>query len=133
MKVLLDSGVWWWRFHRLPLAKGLTEFLEREVSEFWLSPVSVAEMLYKWRHKPKLLPGPDPASWLDGALTGFRVAPFSLAVARRAGLWDWQHGDPADRILAATAVELDLTLTHTDLVLKALPGFPQRYFPAVKH
>jgi PIN domain nuclease of toxin-antitoxin system len=46
-------------------------------------------------------------------------------------LWDWSHGDLVDRTLAAIAAETGLVLVHTDTVLKGLPGFPQRYFPAV--
>jgi PIN domain nuclease of toxin-antitoxin system len=130
MKALLDSGVWWARWHGLPLHSGLQEAL-KEVTEWWLCPLSIAEMLYKWRHKPKVLPGPNPALWLNRSLSGFRMASISPAAAQLAGLWDWRHGDPVDRLLCAVAKTEGLTLIHTDTVLKDLPGFPQRYFPKV--
>lgn len=129
MKVLLDSGIWWRRFHQLPLAPNLKALLAHPDTEFWLCPVSVEEMLFKWRHKPHHLPAPHPDTWLMESLRGFRLAPVTWAAARLAGLWDWQHGDPVDRLLAAVAKTEDLTLVHTDTVLKDLPGFPQRYFP----
>jgi PIN domain nuclease of toxin-antitoxin system len=130
MKALLDSGVWWRRYHRLPLSGELMRCLSG-VTEWWLSPLSVAEMLFKWRHKPAMLPAPAPDGWLENSLQGFRLAHLSVEAARLAGLWDWSHGDPVDRCLAAIARAEGLTLIHTDARLKDLAGFPQRYFKAV--
>ena len=44
---------------RIATGRRLARFLEQEVSEFWLCPVSVQEMLYKWRHRS--CRAPDPA------------------------------------------------------------------------
>lgn len=129
MKALIDSGIWWRRFHRLPLPKKLEEAFD-EVTEWWLSPLSVAEMLFKWRHKPGTLPAPPPEIWLERSLQGYRLAPLTFEAARLAGTWGWKHGDPVDRLLAGIAKAGDLTLWHTDTKLKGLPGFPQRYFAA---
>jgi PIN domain nuclease of toxin-antitoxin system len=52
--------------------------------------------------------------------------------AQQAGLWQWPHGDLVDRVLAAIAAETGLVLIHTDQVLKALSGFPQKYFRGVE-
>lgn len=128
MKVLLDTGVWFRRYHRLPLRPSLVKFLETEVTEFHLSPLSVAEISFKWQRGR--LPGiPDPAAWVDHSLENFVLEPASPAAARQAGLWDWSHGDLVDRLLAAIAAESGLVLVHTDRVLKGLEGFSQRYFP----
>jgi len=132
MKLLLDSGVWWWQYHRLPLAPGLRALLATPGAALYLCPLSVTEMLYKWRHKPKRLPGPPPAQWLAHSLTGFHLAPFTWEAAELAGLWEWPHGDPIDRALAAVAQVQNLTLVHTDTVLRGLAGFPQKYFPKVE-
>jgi PIN domain nuclease of toxin-antitoxin system len=129
MRALIDSGLWWRRYHGLPMSPRLARFLEQEVSEFWLCPLSVQEMLYKWRHRK--LPAPDPAFWLAEATAGFRMAPVTFEVTRVAGLWEWPHGDPVDRLLAAVASTEGLTLLHTDQRLRELTGFPQRYFPNV--
>lgn len=130
MRALIDSGVWWNRYHGLPLHPRLVATLNT-VTEWYLCPLSIEEMLYKWRHKPKHLPAPDPATWLDHSLQGYRPALLTFESARQAGLWDWPHGDPVDRALAAIARTEDLRLIHTDMVLKDLPGFPQLYFPKV--
>lgn len=76
------------------------------------------------------LPCPDPAGWLDEALDGFEMIPITESIARKAALWDWEHKDPADRIIAAAACIHGVELWHSDTVLKRLPGFPQRYFKA---
>ena len=128
MKVILDSGVWWRMSLRLPMKKPLADFLKHDVTEWWLSPFAASEMLYKVNHKK--LVAPADADWLAEAVRGYRIAPFSLAAGIRAGNWNWQHGDPVDRCMAAIAVEEGLTLIHTDKILKDLTGFPQRYFPA---
>ena len=127
MRVLLDSGVWWRFAGKLPMKKALTDFLHNDVTEWWLSPFAVAEMLYKVKHKR--LPAPPHAGWLEEAVRGYRIAPFSLAAGTQAGQWDWAHGDPVDRCMAAIALTEGLTLIHTDMVLRDLRGFPQRYFP----
>lgn len=128
MKVLLDSGVWWRKSGKLPMKKPLADFLENDVTEWWLSPFAVAEMLYKVKHKK--LPAPVGADWLNESLQGYRIAPFTIEAGKIAGSWNWKYGDPVDRCIAAVAVSEGLTLIHTDTVLKNLAGFPQLYFPA---
>ena len=127
MKVLLDTGVWWRRTFGLPIQPALRRFLEQAVTEWWLSPLSVAEMTYKITHKG--LPAPKDPGWLVLALQGYNLAPISFEAGRVAGSWPWKHGDPVDRCLAAVALVEGLTLVHTDTKLKRFSGFPQRYFP----
>jgi PIN domain nuclease of toxin-antitoxin system len=43
-------------------------------------------------------------------------------------LWEWEHKDPADRLIAATAEWHGIELWHTDTILEKLKGFPHRYF-----
>ena len=126
MKALLDSGVWWRRTLDLPLPASLRKFLQDDVTEWWLSPLSVTEMFYKVTHRG--LPAPQKAGWLAEALSGYRLAPFTFEAGQLAGEWPWKHGDPVDRCLAAIASTQRLTLIHTDTRLKNLDGFPQRCF-----
>ena len=126
MRALIDSGVWFRRYHRLPWSVALETFLSNEVTEFCLSPVSILEITFKWRHGR--LPCPSPEQWLDDALEHYRLLPVTMAIARQAGLWDWPHGDPADRLITATAGAHELMLIHTDVTLRRLTGFSQRYF-----
>ena len=127
MKVLLDTGVWFRRYHGLPLRKSLQRFLCEEVTEYHLCPLSVAEIAFKWQRGR--LPGvPDPKLWVPRSLENFVLEPPSASASLQAGLWDWAHGDLVDRTLAAIAVETNLTLTHTDSLLRRFSGFPQKYF-----
>lgn len=128
MKVLLDTGVWFRRYHGLPMKASLVDFLETQVTAFHLCPLSVAEITFKWR-RGRLSGVPDPQLWIAHSLENFALENPSAMAARQAGLWDWEHGDLVDRLLAAIAWETGLTLIHTDRVLKGLDGFPQHYFP----
>lgn len=129
MRILLDTGVWFRRYHQLPLKPSLGTFLEDQDHEFHLCPLSIAEITFKWQRGR--LPGiPDPSRWIDHSLENFLLVHPSPAAAKLAGLWNWSHGDLIDRLLAAIASDSDLLLIHTDRTLKKLTGFPQRYFPA---
>lgn len=128
MKVLIDTGVWFRRYHGLPLKRSLVNFLDNEVTEYHLCPLSIAEITFKWQRGR--LPGvPDPCKWVEHSIENYMIQMPSVAASLKAGLWEWEHGDLVDRILSAIAFETKLTLVHTDRVLKSLDGFPQRYFP----
>lgn len=130
MKALLDTGVWFRRYHSLPMKASLKAFLADDVTEFHLCPLSVAEIAFKWRRGR--LPGVrDPREWVEHSLENYFMEIPTSTSSLQAGLWDWQHGDLVDRTLAAIAAEADLVLVHTDSVLKNLQGFPQRYFPSL--
>ena len=127
MKVLLDTGVWFRRYHGLPMSLPLRDFLNEQVDEFHICPLSVSEICYKWQRGR--LPGiPDPQRWIAHSLQNFVIEMPDSVAAMAAGLWDWSHGDLVDRTLAAIAKDRDLTLIHTDKVLKNLTGFPQKWF-----
>ena len=111
------------------LRKSLVEFLETEVSEFYLCPVSIMEMFYKIKHKRE--PEPEFPDWQNRVLDGFIIAPVSFKAAAKAGSWDWEHGDPCDRLIAAVAAVDGITLVHNDSKLEKLWGFPQLYFKNV--
>ncbi len=126
MKALLDTGVWFRRYHRLPMSRALRQYLD-EVTEFYLSPLSVAEICYKWQ-RGKLPQVPDPRTWVAHAVENFIMIDLSPAGALQAGLWPWAHGDLVDRSLAAISSDSGITLLHTDKVLRDLEGFPQKWF-----
>ena len=127
MNVLLDTGVWFRRYHRLPLKPSLKKFLD-EATAFHLCTLSITEISFKWQRGR--LPGiADPAEWIQHSLENFILEEPNSAACLQAGRWTWPHGDLVDRLLAAVAQERSLTLIHTDSVLKGLTGFPQKYFP----
>jgi PIN domain nuclease of toxin-antitoxin system len=113
LKLLLDTHIWLWRFREPSrLGKRVLQHLNDPANELWLSPISTWEALtlhYKGRIRIK----EDLSEWLAMATAGSQEAPFTheiALIARQLPL----HQDPADRILAATAEVLDLTLVTAD-------------------
>jgi PIN domain nuclease of toxin-antitoxin system len=100
------------------LGRRVLQQLKDEANELWLSPISTYEALtlhYKGRFE---IDG-NLTEWLARATAGTREAPLTheiALVARQLSL----HQDPADRILAATAEVLDLTLVTADERLRGL-------------
>jgi PIN domain nuclease of toxin-antitoxin system len=128
MEALIDTGVWFRRYHGLPMKPSLKKFLQSEITVFHLCTLSIAELTFKWQRGR--LPGvPNPKEWLNHSLENFVIEEPSLNACLSAGLWNWPHGDFVDRTLAGVAADRGLTLIHTDSCLKDLTGFPQRYFP----
>jgi len=52
----------------------------------------------------------------------FDLAPLTTEIARRASLLDWSHRDPFDRMIAATALELQAPLVSMDRVFDGVTG-----------
>jgi PIN domain nuclease of toxin-antitoxin system len=129
VRVLADTGIWFRFVRRLPLPRKVESTLANAETQRYLCPISSMEILRKWQ--TGRLPCPDPRDWLDEAIQGFEVLPITEPIARLAASWDWEHKDPADRLIAATAERHGIELWHTDTGLARLAGFPQRYFKGV--
>ena len=125
MRVLADTNLFVKFYHRQPLPSVVEASLEAGTTERFVSPVSVIEIYRLWQARRILI---NPESWLNAALESWTVLPITVPIARQSVLWGWPHRDPADRILAATAMVEQMELWHTDTLLKRLRGFPQRYF-----
>ena|ERR1017187_10416287 len=125
MRILADTNLFVKFCHQQPLPVGVEAVLESELAERFISAVSIIEIYRLWQKRRVLI---DPETWLDAALESWTVLPITVPIARQSVLWDWPHKDPADRILAATAKVEKIELWHTDVVLKKISGFPQRYF-----
>ena len=61
----------------------------------------------------------DPAGKIAGE--GMITLPITLQHARAAGLLDWRHRDPFDRMLAAQAIAEGAVLVTADRVFADLP------------
>lgn len=119
MRLLLDTHIWLWSLSEpRRIGRRVLGQLKDEANELWLSPISTYEALtlhYKGRFE---IDG-NLTEWLARATAGTREAPLTheiALVARQLPL----HQDPADRILAATAEVLDLTLVTADARLLGL-------------
>ena len=132
MRVLADTNLFIYFSNTLPMPEAAEDVFKNEQTERCLSAISIVEIFRLWK-KGELKENPD--SWLDLALPSWTVLPVTVAVARQSVLWPWEHKDPADRIIAATAMIEEVQFWHTDTVLKNLTGFPHRYFKnvALKH
>ena len=125
MRVLADTNVFICFTRRLPVDPQIERALSDPDAERCLSPVSIIELYRKWQSGDV----PDnPDTWLEKALPAWTILPVTVPIARQSVLWSWPHKDPADRLLAATAVVDQIELWHTDTRLKKFTGFPQRYF-----
>ena len=117
--VLLDTHVWvWLMLGDNRLGKGNRRMLEQAVPEGRLrvSVISVWEVTML-ETKGRLTLASDCENWVREALTapGIRLVELTPHIAicstRLPGVF---HGDPADRILLATARELGATLLTAD-------------------
>ncbi len=119
MKLLLDTHIWLWSLSEPKrIGRVTATHLKNPANELWLSPMSTWEAL-TLHYKGRFEIDEDIESWFSRATIGLHEAPFTheiAVVARRLEL----HQDPADRILAATAQVLDLTLVTADQRLLGL-------------
>ena len=113
MRLLLDTHIWLWTLSDPKrLGRRVLQQLKDEANELWLSPISTYEAL-TLHYKGRFEIDENLTEWLARATAGTREAPLTheiALVARQLRL----HQDPADRILAATAEVLDLTLVTAD-------------------
>ncbi len=113
MRLLLDTHIWLWSLSEpRRIGRRVLVQLKDQENELWLSPMSTYEALtlhYKGRFE---IDG-DLSTWLARATAGTREAPLTHEIALVARQLQ-MHQDPADRILAATAEVLDLTLVTAD-------------------
>jgi PIN domain nuclease of toxin-antitoxin system len=129
LRLLLDTHIWLWSLREPErLARRVTEALTASGNERWLSPVSTWEALVL-HAKGRLRLHEDSALWLARATANTREAPLTHEIALAAAQLSWNHRDPADRFLAATAQVLGLTLVTADerlLALKEIPTLANR-------
>jgi PIN domain nuclease of toxin-antitoxin system len=116
LKLLLDTHVW---VHQVlepeKLTRRVVRALENPENELWLSAVSLVEvqsLIYKGRIRVEQ-PADD---WIRSGLASVLVleAPVTFEIALSAESFREWLTDPFDRILAATAQVLELTLVTAD-------------------
>jgi PIN domain nuclease of toxin-antitoxin system len=119
LRLLLDTHIWLWSLSEpRRIGRRVLVQLKDQDNELWLSPMSTYEALtlfYKGRFEIE----EDLSEWLARASAGTREAPLTHEIALVARQLQ-MHQDPADRILAATAEVLDLTLVTADQRLLGL-------------
>jgi PIN domain nuclease of toxin-antitoxin system len=114
VKLLLDTHVWIWSMSKPEkLAPKVRRALEKPGQQLWLSPVSAWEVALLVEKGRMRIEGHLEA-WLPKAVARFQEAPVSHDIAAAFADIRLPHGDPADRLLLATARVLHLTLVTAD-------------------
>lgn len=121
MKYLLDTHVWIWSLlEPSKLSPSTRELLIDPSHRLFLSPISIWETLILIEKK-RLQVASTPGLWVKEALRSspLRQAPLTQAIALRSRVIDLPHQDPADRFIAATALEYGWMLITADHLLLA--------------
>ena len=118
--VLLDTHAWIWSLMDSARLRSRVKEAILAADAVYVSPISIYEVVRKvaigkW---PEIVPN------LDALLAEQQTvsAPFTRAVAARAGALDWAQSDPFDRLIAATAIEMGWELISKDAEFDALDG-----------
>nr|WP_246462923.1 type II toxin-antitoxin system VapC family toxin [Nitrospirillum iridis] len=114
---MLDTHAWAWSLGRDPRLSPAARAAMEKADAVFVSPVSFFEIAQKVRlgKWPEMAPF---VARLPSLLEeqGGLVADVEPAVCIAAGLMDWAHRDPFDRLLAATATHHKLPLVSADAV-----------------
>ncbi|MBE0549692.1 MAG: type II toxin-antitoxin system VapC family toxin [Rubrivivax sp.] len=126
--IVLDTHIWYWWINadRGRVSSAQIEAL-RTTARVGVSAVSCFEMAHAVRRGRIELPVPM-REWFAKALGGSRIELFPLtpAIASRAVDLTDRHRDPFDRIIIATALELDGQLASADGQFAAYPELAGR-------
>lgn len=125
-RLLLDTHIWLWYLGASPnLSSSLREALDSSLGLIWLSPISVWEASVLAQKGRIRLPLAF-EEWFEESMHQWvlREAAINFEIARSAHALDLPHGDPADRLLAATAMVYDLHLVTLDRHLVKAPWLP---------
>jgi PIN domain nuclease of toxin-antitoxin system len=123
VKYLLDSHVVDWARnadHRLShKVRALLD--EASPDDLAISDVTVSELA---RHlvMGKIKVSVEPEVWLETAVADFTILSITPAIALLAARLDWEHRDPCDRHIVATAATHKLPLLTIDEKIHGLVG-----------
>ena len=116
MKLLLDTHIWLWYLQGSDrLSENLQQIMALPETELWLSPISVWEVLIL-ADKGRIELDSEPLVWVKRYLRSvdFKEARLTHEIAMLSRKIELSHQDPADRFIAAIALNLDLILATVD-------------------
>ena len=116
MRLLLDTHIWLWNsLSPDRLSHRVDRAINDPRNELWISPISTWEIVVLYE-KGRLKLADGPALWVQKAmsLAPLQEAPVTHEIALATRSIGLPHGDPADRLLAATALIHGLTLVTAD-------------------
>lgn len=116
MRLLLDThAFFWWAIEQSRLSSAALQAISSRTNEVYVSAANCWEMAIKvgngkWPEAQALV-----ASFENQVATDyFRLLPITVDHVRTAGLMQFPHRDPFDRLLAAQAQIEGLTLVTAD-------------------
>lgn len=126
--IVLDTHIWFWWVsgEHSRLSSELLELLA-VAPEVGVSPVSCFELTLAARRGRLQLPV-EPAVWVEQALapSGIQLLRLDASMAVRAVALPEHHRDFFDRLIIATALELDARLASVDSVFSAYEALSGR-------
>lgn len=120
--IVLDTHVLIWNiFFPDKLTKEAKNIILNELDAegtLYYSSISIWEIGIKFKKKHIIFPAPfnEFITMLDET-KDFVEIPTDKDIYLKAAMFDWEHKDPADRIIVATALVNDATLVTADEVL----------------
>lgn len=113
--MLIDTHIWiWWMNDSADLPREARDFLDQLDAPPFVADISLWEvgMLVSKQRITLKVPLLD---WLSAAVQAVTVIPISPSIASRvSNMPESFHGDPADRLIVATALEMDVPLVTRD-------------------
>jgi PIN domain nuclease of toxin-antitoxin system len=82
-------------------------------ADLCISDITLSETARLLR-QGRLTTAADPADWLERFALGFTILPVTAPIAWAAAAFEWEHRDPCDRHILASAAALDLPLVTLD-------------------
>jgi PIN domain nuclease of toxin-antitoxin system len=82
-------------------------------ADLYISDVTLSETARLLR-QGRLSTTTDPVDWLERFALGFTVLPVTAPIAWAAAAFEWDHRDPCDRHILASAAALGLPLVTLD-------------------
>jgi len=125
MKYLLDTHAAIWAYEKDPkLPQRVRALIDTQPQkDFVIAYVTLVEVA-RLLHFKKLAFSKTPLEWLRDLSTRFVPQLPTAEVSWRSVCLDWEHRDPADRLICATALEHGLTLITCDQIITEWGGVP---------
>lgn len=125
--VLLDTHAWAWSLTGDRRISEVALKAMEQAETVWIGAISFFEIgqkvrIGKWPEMEPLLGRLETIATAQGA----RIAAITPDIAITAAMMPWDHRDPFDRILAATAKVRNVALVSADMVFDSLPDIGKR-------
>ncbi len=123
MPILLDTHTWVWSIDDEPRLTNKAVQAIESADAIFVSPITLFEICQKVRlgKWPEMNQHVGQLQHLL-ATQNIALAQVTANISIQAGLLDWPHRDPFDRLIAATALVMGMDLISADPAFDGLPG-----------